>query len=130
MSASESYAKWRYRLVPDHLLGEVLSKSWIYNTIPFLFLIIVVVLFGSLIDGFLSLAGFGDLARQLGEVAFVTVGLALVMLAGGIDLSVGPTYALANFLGLTLVITSTGRSISRSPPSLPPAASSGSSMAC
>lgn len=103
MSVSESFAKWRYRLVPDHLLGEVLSKNWIDNTIPFLFLIIVVVLFQSLIPGFLSIAGFADLARQLGEVAFVAIGLAIVMLAGGIDLSVGSVFALANLAALAFI---------------------------
>ena len=31
MSASETYARWRYRLIPDHVVGEVLAKSWIDN---------------------------------------------------------------------------------------------------
>ncbi|WP_319517929.1 SMP-30/gluconolactonase/LRE family protein [uncultured Martelella sp.] len=103
MSFSKSYAKWRYRLVPDHLLGELLSKSWIDNAIPFLFLIVAVSIFGTLIPDFFSAAGFSDLARQLGEIAFVTMGLAIVMLAGGIDLSVGSIFALANFTALTLI---------------------------
>ncbi|WP_334174775.1 SMP-30/gluconolactonase/LRE family protein [Pseudoxanthobacter sp.] len=103
MSAFETYAKWRYRLVPDHLLGEILSKNWIDNAIPFAFLIIVLALFGTLIPGFFSLAGFTDLARQFGEVALLSIGLALVMLAGGIDLSIGSTFALANFAALALI---------------------------
>ncbi|WP_321366399.1 SMP-30/gluconolactonase/LRE family protein [uncultured Celeribacter sp.] len=103
MSVSDTYAKWRYRYVPDHLLGEVLSKNWIDNAIPFAFLLIVVGLFGSLIPGFLSPAGFSDLARQLGEVALISIGLGLVMLAGGIDLSVGSTFAMANFVSLALI---------------------------
>ena len=103
MSLSQSYAKWRYRLVPDHILGELLSKTWIDNAIPFLFFVTVISLFGALIPDFLSLAGFSDLARQLGEVAFVAMGLAIVMLAGGIDLSVGSVFALANFTALALI---------------------------
>jgi ribose transport system permease protein len=103
MSFNQSYTKWRYRLVPDHLLGELLSKNWIDNTIPFLFFVIVVGLFGALINDFFTITGFSDLARQLGEVAFVTMGLAIVMLAGGIDLSVGSVFALANFLALALI---------------------------
>ena len=102
-SAAETYAKWRYRLVPDHLLGEILSKTWIDNAIPFAFLILVLGLFGATIPNFLTVAGFADLARQMGEVAFIAIGLGLVMLAGGIDLSVGSTFALANFLALTLI---------------------------
>jgi ribose transport system permease protein len=103
MHANDTYAKWRSRLVPDHLLGELLSKNWIDNAIPFAFLLIMLGVFGAFIPNLLSAAGLADMSRQLGEVAFIAIGLSLVMLAGGIDLSVGSTFALANFLALTLV---------------------------
>ena len=38
MSASETFMRWRYRLVPDHVVGEILSKNWIDNAIPMIFL--------------------------------------------------------------------------------------------
>ena len=34
MAASDTIVRWRYRLVPDHLLGEILTKRWIDNAIP------------------------------------------------------------------------------------------------
>ena len=102
MSASEVYARWRSRLIPDHILGEILSKNWIDNAIPFLFLIIAIVVFGSLIPDFFAVGGLGDQARELGEIIFVVLGMTVVMLAGGIDLSVGSTFALSNFITLAL----------------------------
>jgi len=102
MSTSEVYARWRNRLIPDHVLGEILSKNWIDNAIPFVFLIAAVVLFGSIIPDFFMVGGLTDQARELGEIIFVTLGMAIVMLAGGIDLSVGSTFALSNFITLAL----------------------------
>jgi ribose transport system permease protein len=102
MSASEVYARWRTRLIPDHILGEILSKNWIDNAIPFLFLLITLVVFGSLVPNFLGGAGLTDQGRELGEIIFVVLGMTIVMLGGGIDLSVGSTFALSNFIMLAL----------------------------
>ena len=100
MSSSEFYDRWRSRLFPDHVIGEVLSKNWIDNAIPFLFLIITMVTFGAILPNFLSVGGLSDQARELGEILFVVLGMTIVMLAGGIDLSVGSTFALSNFVML------------------------------
>ncbi|HEY1721617.1 MAG TPA: SMP-30/gluconolactonase/LRE family protein [Magnetospirillaceae bacterium] len=102
MSASEVYARWRHRLIPDHILGEILSKTWIDNAIPFAFLIIAIAFFAFINPHFFLLSGLGDMARELGEIIFVTLGMVIVMLAGGIDLSVGSTFALSNFITLAL----------------------------
>jgi ribose transport system permease protein len=102
MSASEIYARWRYRVVPDHVLGEILAKSWIDNAIPFAFLIITIIIFGSVIPDFFSPAGLPDQARELSEIILVVIGMSVVMLGGGIDLSVGSTFALSNFVTLAL----------------------------
>ena len=52
------------------------------------------------IPGFLSPASLGDTARQAGEIGFVVLGMALVMIVGGIDLSVGSIFALCDFCAL------------------------------
>jgi len=100
MSVSEVYARWRYRLIPDHVLGEILSKNWIDNAIPAFILLISLVVFAALIPDFFSVYGLTDNGRQLGELMFVVLGMTLVMLAGGIDLSVGSNFALTTFLSL------------------------------
>lgn len=102
MSMSEAIMRWRYRAVPDHLLGEILSKRWVDNAIPLMMLLIVVAVFGTAIDGFISAASLGNLMRQWGEISLLVLGLMVVMVAGGIDLSVGSTFALGNIVALTL----------------------------
>lgn len=103
MTLENTLARWRYKYVPDHVLGEILSKNWIDNTVPFLALITVLAVFGSLIPNFFSLVNLSDSARQLGEFGFIVVAMMLVMVAGGIDLSVGSNFALGNFMALWLM---------------------------
>jgi ribose transport system permease protein len=91
MSASDTIARWRYRAIPDHLLGEVLTKGWIDNAIPLLFLIAVVAAFGWVIPDFYSAGNIAILLRQWGEFALPVLALTIVMVAGGIDLSVFST---------------------------------------
>lgn len=103
MSVSETYTEWRYRLVPSHLIGEILAKPWIDNAIPALILAIVVAGLGVAMPDFLSGAGMTDIARVFGEYLFIAIGMTFVMMAGGIDLSVGSTFALCNFAALALI---------------------------
>jgi ribose transport system permease protein len=103
MSISETYVRWRYRLVPDHIVGEVLSKNWIDNAIPVAILALVIVLFAIEIPGFFGLHSLADSARQLGEYLFPALGMTVVLLAGGIDLSVGSSFALCNFASIAFV---------------------------
>ena len=103
MAVSDTLAYWRYRLVPDHLLGELLTKRWIDSAIPLLILLLVVGVFGSLIPDFFGTASVGALTRQWGEFSLLVLALMIVMVAGGIDLSVGSTFALGNIVALALL---------------------------
>src|ERR1700761_9237456 len=90
----------RYRYWPDHLLGEILSKRWTETAIPVIVLLIVTIALSRAIPGFLSVAGLGDTGRQAGEIGFIVLGMALVVIVGGIDLSVGSMFALCDFCAL------------------------------
>ena len=103
MSLAETATYWRYRLIPDHILGEILAKRWIDNAIPVFVLIVVVAGFGHFIPDFFSLGSLTTLTRQLGEFGLIVVAMMIVMLAGGIDLSVGSTFALSNITTLALL---------------------------
>jgi ribose transport system permease protein len=103
MSASDTIARWRYRAIPDHLLGEILTKGWIDNAIPLGFLVAVVAVFGSVIPDFYSAGNIVILLRQWGEFSLLVLALTIVMVAGGIDLSVGSTFALGNIVALALL---------------------------
>lgn len=101
--ARGALTRWRYTYVPDHIIGEILSKNWIDNVIPFAMLLGVVGLFGSIVPGFFDPFTLSDASRQLAEVGFIALGMTIVMLAGGIDLSVGSMFAIGNFLTLMLL---------------------------
>ena len=103
MAASDRIVRWRYRFVPDHLLGEILTKRWVDTAIPLLILLAVVAVFGSLIPDFFGASSISDLMRQWGEFSLVVLALMIVMVAGGIDLSVGSTFALGNIVALALL---------------------------
>lgn len=101
-TAREGYRRWRYRLVPDHVLGEVLAKDWVDTAIPVVILGLVLAVFGTLIPGLVSPKGLAGLAAQFGELLLVTTAMTLVVLGGGIDLSVGSVFALGNVITLAL----------------------------
>jgi len=103
MSFSEAATRLRYRLVPDHVIGELLSKRWSDNAIPFVLLLLVIGFMGIMIPNFFSAVNLSDTARQYGEFGLVTIAMMIVMVAGGIDLSVSSNYALANLVALALL---------------------------
>ena len=91
----DTLTRLRYRYWPDHLLGEILAKRWTETAIPVIVLLIVALsLLSRAIPSFLSPASLADTARQAGEIGFIVLGMALVMIVGGIDLSVGSMFAL------------------------------------
>ncbi|HVM83228.1 MAG TPA: SMP-30/gluconolactonase/LRE family protein [Candidatus Binatia bacterium] len=97
MTLRERALRLRYNYIPDHLIGEILTKRWTDNAIPFAVMVFVVAYFGSHIPGFFKPSSLSDSTRQLGEFSIVVTGLTIVILGGGIDLSVGSIFALANF---------------------------------
>jgi ribose transport system permease protein len=91
----DTLIRFRYRFVPDHVIGELLAKRWMDNAIPFLALIVVLIVFGRILPDFYSISNVTDLSRQFAETGLVVLGLTIVMLSGGIDLSVGSVFGLA-----------------------------------
>jgi ribose transport system permease protein len=100
---SDTLTRWRYRYWPDHALGEILAKRWMETAIPVIVLLLVAFALSRAIPNFLSAAALSDTGRQAGEIGFIVLGMALVMIVGGIDLSVGSMFALTNFCALYLM---------------------------
>src|SRR6476646_8070253 len=96
----ETLVRLKARYWPDHLLGEILSKRWTETAIPVIVLMIVAIALSRAIDNFFSASSLADTARQAGEIGFVVLGMALVVIVGGIDLSVGSMFALCDFCAL------------------------------
>lgn len=103
LASDSNFVKLRYRLIPDHLIGEILSKKWVDNAIPLLVLVCVVAVFSNLIPEFFTVGNIQATSRQFGEFALVCLAMTLVIIVGGIDLSVGSTFALGNFTMLALL---------------------------
>jgi ribose transport system permease protein len=102
-SLRDRITRWRYHYWPDHLLGEVLAKRWMETAIPVAVLIIVIIGLSQLLPNFFSPFSLASNGRQAGEIGFIVFGMALVMIVGGIDLSVGSMFALTNFTALFLM---------------------------
>ena len=86
------------------MLGELLEKRWMEPVIPFMLTIIVFVTFVIVIPGYASLPSLRQLALSFSEQAMVAAAMAVTVLSGGIDLSVGSIFAMANFLTLYLFL--------------------------
>jgi ribose transport system permease protein len=89
-----------YRYSPQLLLGELLEKRWMEPVVPFTLLVLVFIVFILTIPGYTSLAQVQQLMRSFPEQAFVAMAMAISILSGGIDLSVGAVFAMADFLTL------------------------------
>jgi ribose/xylose/arabinose/galactoside ABC-type transport system permease subunit len=69
-----------------------------------LYLAIMIAVFSIAVGGFFSLKNFENISRQIATVGIVSVGMTLIILTGGIDLSVGAMLSFAiNIGGLGIV---------------------------
>jgi len=90
--------KWSLRI----FMAEVLSKRWMETLIPWVVFLIVTVITIAIIPGYLEIDNLAMTLRQFGEFAFVGLAMGIVLIGGGVDLSVGAIFALVNFLALYL----------------------------
>ena len=96
----ELVTRLRHRFWPDHAVGEILSKRWTETAIPVILLVLVLAVLANYVQNFLTVGALVSMSRQAGEIGLIVLGLGLVMIVGGIDLSVGSTFALTNFMAL------------------------------
>ena len=92
------------RMLPKQLLGELLSKSWIDAVIPCLVMVAVLLVFIVTIPNYATPANAASLAYQFAEMAIVALAMGLVVMGGGIDLSVGAILALTSFIAFYLLL--------------------------
>jgi ribose transport system permease protein len=70
---------------------------------PLVLLAVLLVVFGMTIPNYLTGQNLIATVRQFAEFGFVALAIGIVIVSGGIDLSVGATFAMANFLVLLLL---------------------------
>jgi ribose transport system permease protein len=79
--------------------------AWLDDYFLLVALAALVVLFGAVSEHFFSLATLSTILNQLPALMLVTVGMTLVMMVGGIDLSVGSLMALsATIIGVATIV--------------------------
>ncbi|MEZ6032646.1 MAG: ABC transporter permease [Planctomycetaceae bacterium] len=98
-------------------LGSARSFRWWHETVITVFLLIVLQLAGWLVPGFLKVQSQLLLSRQLWEFAILALGMTLIIISGGIDLSVGSAMGLCAVM-FGVVNTATGSLLAASIASL------------
>ena len=89
-----------HRNSPQVFLGELLEKRWMEPIIPFGLTIAVFLFFAVSIPGYSGIGSLRQLSLSFAEQAMVATAMAVSVLSGGIDLSVGSVFAMSNFLAL------------------------------
>ena len=97
-----SYMRLRYKWSFQQFLAELLQKRWMEPVVPFTAAMLVILAFSLLIPDYFSLSNVASTGRQFGEFGFVAMAMAIVIISGGIDLSVGSVFAVANFVALMM----------------------------
>ncbi len=90
--------RWSFKL----WLAELLAKRWMEPAIPFAVLVAMFAGFAATIPNYTSPGSLQSLGAQFPEFALVAMAMALVIISGGIDLSVGAIFAMANLAALVL----------------------------
>lgn len=98
---SNLYRLWHIHS-PQVFLGELLEKRWMEPVVPFTLTIVVFLAFALSIPDYLSTGNLIQLGGSFAEQGMVATAMAVTILSGGIDLSVGAVFAMANFLSLYL----------------------------
>lgn len=90
-------------LAPGVLFGDVLKKRWSEAIAPFALLVICLVCAGVLVDNYYSYPNLVNNGRSFAEFMIVTMAFTIILLAGGIDISIPANFSLANYVFLLLV---------------------------
>ena len=75
------------------LIKKIFEKPFTFTFIAFVVLCIVM---GIVSDSFFTTGNINNIARQVSVNAIISIGMTMVILTGGIDLSVGPVMALSS----------------------------------
>ncbi|GGC48249.1 ABC transporter permease [Chelatococcus reniformis] len=92
------------RFSPRLLLSELMMKQWFEPVIPFLVMIGLALYFAATIPDYASVANSVSLLRLFAEFGFVALAMAVCLISGGIDLSVGAIFAIGNFAALFFLL--------------------------
>jgi ribose transport system permease protein len=78
--------------------------DWVKRLLPFLTLFVLCILIAVLEPKFVSPGNLASVARQTAVITIMAMGMTMVMIAAGIDLSVGSMLALAGVIGAMAMV--------------------------
>ncbi len=78
--------------------------TWLQSASSFLILLLVVIFFSAMSDKFLTASNLSNIALQSSLVGIITIGMTMVILTAGIDLSVGSVAALSGTICAGMMI--------------------------
>ena len=81
-------------------MSDILSRPWVEGAVPLMLAAGLFLLLTVSTPGFTSPGTQVIIARNIGEIGLIAMGLTIVLVAGGIDLSVGAMAGVANFVAL------------------------------
>lgn len=91
-----------HRFSLQRTVAELLSKRWMDAMAPVALLVAVVVYFSVTTEGFLGNANMVTLTQILAEYGLLALALTVVLVGGGIDLSVGAVFGVSNVVSVIL----------------------------
>jgi len=80
-------------------------SDWIKRFLPFVSLVALCILIAALEPRFLSAGNLASVARQTAVITIIAMGMTMVMVSGGIDLSVGSILALSGVVGAFAMVS-------------------------
>src|SRR5438477_3028101 len=78
-------------------------RDWVERLLPFASVVALFVVLSTLSPYFLTVQNLSSVARQSAVITIIALGMTLVMISGGIDLSVGSVMAFAGICGTTML---------------------------
>ncbi len=88
---------------PSGLLPSFRPTSWMETLLPFAGLAVVFTTLSILSPHFLTLQNLANVARQTAVINIMALGMTIIIISGGIDLSVGSVMAFSGIVGTTLI---------------------------
>jgi ribose transport system permease protein len=80
-------------------------SDWIKRFLPFVSLVALCIVIAALEPRFLSAGNLAGVARQTAVITVIAMGMTVVMVSGGIDLSVGSVMALSGVIGALAMVS-------------------------
>lgn len=99
LDSKENTAKHRIQCPNIYATSKIKIKENILNYLPYIILLIVIVIMGATIPYFLTSRNILNVLRQASSLAVMAMGITIVLIAGGMDISIPAVMALSGIFG-------------------------------